>query len=315
VRDWVSWLGVHIEDPEVAVALGKWARWVGRRIASGQQYGIRQPEETLTNSLLLDLRRALPDLNVQMTSRAAESVEGADWEWWIEGESKWFGALIQAKRTTRRGLIDFGYAPSKSVRNPNPAKQIDSLIKTARARGIPPLYVLYNDANDDAVLSSRECVQRSLLPKGSAGVTVLSAYTAQWLLKAGGDKPVPLKEVAKHAVPWSCLVSCPQSCRVGLLPSGGAETLRERLGLDPSIPSGVDRAIDAAMSVGRLASSPLQQQLSAVTATEITSTGIRDRPPEYIPARRDHDKSPGLRLSDRDDVAARYVVSLYRRPR
>ncbi|MFC9434464.1 DUF6615 family protein [Nocardia sp. NPDC057030] len=316
MKNWASWVSHQVDEPKVAVTLGKWARWTGRRIARGEAHGIRQPEETLTNSLLLDLCRELPDLRVKMTGRADEAVEGSDWEWWIEGESKWFGALVQAKRTTGDGRINFGYKPAPSKRNPHPEHQLDSLIATAEDLRIPPLYVLYNDTEAGLPLSTADCAQYPLLPSGSAGVTVLSGYAARWLWELNRNRPVSVQEVSRYAMPWSCLVSCPRTCRAGLWPWRNPHALRMGLGLDPTTPSGVDRAVDAAMAVGRLESMPYKQQFATTIAPTLANNGIHDNPPWYLPARPgNRDIKSGLEDAVDDETAARYVVALYRRPR
>ena len=44
---------------------------------------------------------AQPNILVRTYTRWEESREsGADWAWWWEGETRWFGALVQAKRLT-----------------------------------------------------------------------------------------------------------------------------------------------------------------------------------------------------------------------
>ncbi|MEU2036690.1 DUF6615 family protein [Nocardia amamiensis] len=180
VKDWSSWVHHNVAAPSVTLRLGKWARWAGRRVAQGELYGVRQDEEALTSSLLLDLLRDLPDLRVRTLSHHEEATDGADWEWWIQGATRWFGALIQAKRLSPDGTYGFNYTTKPSKRNPKPQRQIDSLIETARWLNIPPLFVLYNDTgNPRRQLSSPRCRQQKLLPAAASGVTVLDAFTAR----------------------------------------------------------------------------------------------------------------------------------------
>ncbi|MGM7644431.1 DUF6615 family protein [Nocardia sp. JW2] len=305
VRDWASWVRANVDEPDVVLRLGNWARWSGRRVADGERLGIRQPEETLTNSLLLDLRRDLPNLQVQMIGRADESTQGADWEWWIEGRTRWFGALIQAKRLSEAGTYSFNYKPEPSKRNPHPARQIDSLIATAKALDIPPLYVLYNNTANRQALSSRDCAQQDILPSGSSGVTVLSAHTAHSLLQIRGNKPVSLADVSDHAVPWSCLASCPAMCRFGRAPR--ATTGR------PHVIFGRGGASSATRLATQLMTSNLWAQFNSRTVAEPPMTvGIHAEPPYYLPS---HD---GPRFADIHEIdypygdPPRYVVALYR---
>ncbi|MFD3427442.1 DUF6615 family protein [Nocardia fluminea] len=311
VRDWSSWIEANVAEPEVVLRLGHWARWVGRRIAAGERVGVRQPEETLTNSVLLDLCRELPNLRVRTVGRAEESTVGADWEWWIEGPRQWFGALIQAKRLSENGTYGFNYEPRPSKRNPTPGRQVDRLIKTAEGLRIPALYVLYNNTEQRRPLYATSCAQQQLFPSGSAGVTVLSAYTARWLLQLNGNRPVSLADVAGYAVPWSCLASCPRTCEFGRPSPIGKRQLR----LPHQIP-GADRAADASAVAIRLTRSSRRLQFRAQTVAEQSGgamlSGLHEEPPFYLPSIEDPSITDASIDHQSHDTLPRRIVALYR---
>ncbi|MGK8487080.1 DUF6615 family protein [Nocardia asiatica] len=308
VKDWELWVRRNVGAPRVALQLGRRARWAGKRIAQGERFGVRQDEESLTSALLLDLMLGLPDLRVRTLSRAEETVEGADWQWWIEGATTWFGALIQAKRLSPNQTYGFDYRPKPSIRNPAPEMQIDSLIAKARSLKIPPLYVLYNDTSDPlGKLSSRRCRQHRLLPAGGAGITVLHATTAKWLLSLNGNKPVSVSDVAQYAVPWSCLAGCGRRCSFGRY-LGAAESG----GRGDGDSSDNDLSDEAAALVSRLITASRIQQFSRQAEPRYSlAIGVRDEPPWYVPRRDD----PPDRDIDWDlplDWISSYVVALYR---
>ena len=118
----------------------KESRNVHQRIIDGKRYGVTQYEEGITQSLLLEVTRNSPTATVVMYTHAEESHEtGADWAWWWEGEHRWFGALVQAKRLNAKQLTyDFAYRPRNSS-----VSQIDLLFQAAAQQQLPPLYVLY----------------------------------------------------------------------------------------------------------------------------------------------------------------------------
>lgn len=125
------------------------SRSVFHRLSDGRALGVEQHEETITESLLLEMRRAQPEIVVKTFSRAEESRKtGADWAWWWEGERTWFGALVQAKRLVEQRAGSFGYAfdyrPQPSKANPNPDRQIDLLMAASRRFELPPMFALYN---------------------------------------------------------------------------------------------------------------------------------------------------------------------------
>ena len=151
-------------------------------MVDGRHLGVEQHEETLTESLLLELSRKSPTVAVHTYTRTEESRTGADWAWWWEGDRRWFGALVQAKRVDpRSGHFDFGYRPRPSPRNPEPERQIDLLLDAARDLELPPMYALYN--GPDIAIDPRHwlCGEVPFDP-AAMGAAILPAAAAAWLL-------------------------------------------------------------------------------------------------------------------------------------
>ena len=195
------------------MALGEQAVWASRQLAAGTTFGITQHETTLTETMLLSLRRTLPDLRVDASTKLPERFSGADWEWWIQGRRSWFGYVVQAKKTfgpPGRKHYELGY------RSGGVDLQADLLIKFGAAQALPALYALYNPAAATGwPYASGRCrqVADSRVPPGADGVTVLAASAASWLTKlVAPSERVLLSDVRQLAAPWSCLASCPTGC-------------------------------------------------------------------------------------------------------
>lgn len=87
---------------------------------------VAQPEETITESVLLELKESLPQLSIKTYTRLEENRDtGADWLWWWRGETAWFGGLVQAKKLKRkRGgtpHYEIGYRPKPRAGTAQPS--------------------------------------------------------------------------------------------------------------------------------------------------------------------------------------------------
>jgi hypothetical protein len=188
------------------------AVWTGRRQRDGIRLGVPQDEETITNSVLLDLRLMLHRLQVITLTHREESRTGADWVWWWQGYDRWFGFLVQAKRLHAIGSAghgyDLGYRPT-ATSGTRRGRQIDTLINTELATGLPATYVLYGDPSLFGLHAP--CPLLPSMP-GADGVMVLDARVARWVLDHCPTAQVPIGDVVRFARPWSCLVTCRDLC-------------------------------------------------------------------------------------------------------
>lgn len=217
------WNFLDAEQGEVFAALLDQSVITHHRIVAGESAGIRQSEETITETVLLDLKIRLPNLRIATHTHLTESSSGADWEWWIEGDSRWFGMLVQAKklhainkRQTAFGY-GFGYPPYSAVGD----LQVDRLIHTAENQSeleLAPVYVLYNGTDEPT--SQVRCPLRVVdYYDRAGGITAMSAYTVRDLARKNvtprglSRADLPLDQASTHAILWSCLATCGDACR------------------------------------------------------------------------------------------------------
>jgi len=279
----------------------------------GRQFGVEQHEETLTESLLLEIARSHPSVAVRTFSRKEESNEsGADWAWWWEGERQWFGAIVQAKRLSSQGRgafgYDFSYRPKKTDARPDPERQIDLLLRASRTFDLPALYVLYN--GPDHVVDPRTWACREIAFDPSAmGAAVLPATVAAWLL---GLDATSQDTVNAYSRPLPCEI-CPDRCRgydgaVAWLLGWGYTP--DDFGFDPDTPPD-DPALLAAFSyLSMLANARIGQfsAFSRLGSPEVAYVrrGVREEPPAYVRATLRGDAAEDLEA--REPVPQRVVV-------
>lgn len=207
------------QPPRVVIgaALIDRAFWVMERLEQARGLGARLDEETITQTVLLDLR-AMLGVHVQVTefTRTEESrATGADWEWWFcDGVGqRLFGMRVQAKKLKRLRYgvhgYDFGYTPASERKKADPTRQVDRLVAAAARDRLPAVYALYNGPELD--LSAFEwgcCFPRD----GSLfGVALIAGDAAQRAADLGDTS---LSAVGAMSRPWSCCALCPTSLRV-----------------------------------------------------------------------------------------------------
>lgn len=255
------------------------AEAVGRASAAGFELH----EETITQNLLADVGSRLPQVEIKMFTKWAESREsGADWEWWWEGERQWFGALVQAKRLSGsvNGLTvpgyDFGYTPRATETRPNPSRQIDLLLEAAKHRALPAMYALYNSGT--ALAPAEMCGALRSVAVANA-VTVVSAEVASWLLDFATHDQA---STASYTRPIACL-ACPLTCKY--LPPAFAPVPQD-LGFSPGV-AHADLAFSAAlglywgvarMRIGQFAVLAPNDVIGA----DVIRPGVRESPPQYV---------------------------------
>lgn len=193
------------------------AVWVQRRLEQSHSLGAPLDEETLTQTLLLDLRAMLgAQVQVSEFTRAAESrATGADWEWWFCDSlgGRLFGMRVQAKKLKwiRVGVAgyDFKYTPQSERKKAKPTRQVDRLLQAAARDHLPAVYALYNGAELDLSTFAWGCC---FAPNREAfGVALLAADAARNAADIGDGS---LASIGHLARPWSCCALCPTNLRV-----------------------------------------------------------------------------------------------------
>jgi len=185
----------------LAFALFKNAQVIGRNLRDGENHGIRQGEEGITERVLLDLAKKIPELRIDSFSHPEECRNGADWEWWLsDGSDRWFHWVVQAKKWRPTPAANKGgnYKIDHIIPSSGD-QQIDLLTKYARTTGASAVYVLYHPAARVSYRDHRCC-------QGPSGDRI-TAIRAETFTRRFRDTltGVPLADVRPFALPWSCL--------------------------------------------------------------------------------------------------------------
>lgn len=178
------------------------ADWAWRSIRAAHATGLSFSEETITETILLQLKiRNHSRLLIKPFTKKEERLNGADWEWWIGRDGNWIGMRVQAKRIT---LPDETYKSIFYKAKKANQMQIDYLIKQAQKANPPliPIYTLYTYSNNLPVLRKQcfHCFRKRYRRFFNSGCLVAHA---QDVLAEGSIK---LSNIAPFAFPWHCLV-------------------------------------------------------------------------------------------------------------
>jgi hypothetical protein len=163
------------------------ARTAWRKRASVKRHRIFFGEESITETILLDLADTFPGrVFILPFNKRREGDIGADWAWaFVSADGRHnLPMLIQAKLLD---LSDIEYPEIKRTigkRKP-PRRQIDQLIETAGKLRFPALYAFYNhltiSARVPATCQSLQMSGISPMPE-SWGISIADAYQVRSLL-------------------------------------------------------------------------------------------------------------------------------------
>lgn len=258
----------------VLLARSAWVYW---RLVQAEQHGLSLGEVTLTETLLLDIREALPGLQVTMYTQRQEARTGADWqwEWWFHG-TRWFGIRAQAKLLKEipggTAGYDLGFLSGKAKN-----LQLDLLVQDAAADNVAAAYVLYNGPKIDEVFDALTWNCSSLAKhQEHFGVSYLPAASAQKLLQAG---KLDVLSVGAASRPWVCLFRC--------MAVGGCAAWPSSFGTSAPLDRAVARAFLLAEDEGGLPSftpedRAARRQNTAASVEERSGPLRRREPPSYV---------------------------------
>lgn len=189
-------------------AMRREAGRVWREKARAGALGLFLNEETITESTLLNLATGFQGngLFVRPFTKAQETRNGADWEFWFVQGGRAAGLRVQAKRLFPTGAY-------KSLQPSGP--QITTLINNAG--NCCPVYVFYNDA----------AAYPSASPKCSCGEYRARSYLgctlapAAAVARAANNSATALQAAA---IPWHCLL-----CESGATKSSLPEIIAKKV--------------------------------------------------------------------------------------
>ena len=190
--------------PTLDSLLQKLAEDTWENLREAKLLSVRYGEETITDILMLELRRKGFKLFKQ-TSLRDETKYGTDFECWV-GSCKmgWVGYAIQAKKLDLRSgtYRNFGHV----VKGPN-KRQIDILKAYATARKLTPRYCLYSYSfNVDRDIL--QCCSRQF-PEGELGCTLTPPGVIERAISTPRGKDFFSLQSDRLTVPWRCLAICP----------------------------------------------------------------------------------------------------------
>ncbi|MBO6857451.1 DUF6615 family protein [Roseibium sp.] len=179
------------------------AGWVWNRQAQAFTHGLSLQEETLTEMLLLQIakRGAQDGLKVKMFSRAEESINGADWEWFFRTPECGIGFRIQAKRLYRNENAEGRYGGLKKA-----SSQADDLINQSGSNN--PIYVFYNHS---WTLDSQSRFWGNDYEFRGPSMWGCSVAKASFVRSVGDNK---IAKLHSGMLPWHKLFDGPSKCPV-----------------------------------------------------------------------------------------------------
>lgn len=193
------------------------AHWVWERRGAAKSAGMPFGEESITDSVLLDLKIQNPnELKIFPFNKSQESKTGADWEWcfYDKRKSLFLPILVQAKLLDDK---DAAYSHIDRMVGSTGVRQIDRLLETSRMRRIPAIFVFYNHLSD-----ARQ------LPRVCGSFDCDECWGCSIALASAIDRLLPRKDfeiIREYSMPWVCL-TCRGRASSSDLPSRTLDTLR-----------------------------------------------------------------------------------------
>ena len=166
---------------------------------------VRYGEETITDSLMLGLRRK-GFTAFKQTPLRDEARYGTDFECWIGSDRiGWVGYAVQAKKLDLR---TGSYRNLGHVVKGTGKRQIDILKTYAKSQKMTARYCLYSHSHvvDGSFL---RCCSRDYLEE-ELGCTLAPLCAVEKAILTTGGKGFPSLQSEERTVPWRCLALCPK---------------------------------------------------------------------------------------------------------
>ncbi len=191
--------------PTLDVLLQTLAEDTWENLREAKRLSVRYGEETITDILMLGLRRKGFKLFKQ-TSLRDEAKYGTDFECWLGNcNMGWVGYAVQAKK------LDFrtgNYRYLGHVVKGQKKRQVKILKAYAKARKLTPRYCLYSHSFNVDRADLRCCSRQ--FPEGELGCTMTPAGAIEWAIATPGGKDFRSLQRDPRTVPWRCLAICPR---------------------------------------------------------------------------------------------------------
>ena len=183
---------------------------LGRRIWTdidlSKKYHIVYGEETITDSILLDLaKQNYCNVRILQTTKNLEAKQGTDWEWYVGSDTYgWIRFAIQAKKLDQETKI-YKSLNHKVGNPPNYKDQIDLLRTFANTNEAVPLYNFYNFfPNAQAVhWQCSKVFDQQLL-----GWTFTTLTNVETAIKKRGHRTFDKIHQLEQTLPIRCLFTC-----------------------------------------------------------------------------------------------------------
>ena len=186
-----------------------------QRLREADRHCVRFGEETITDLLLLDLKRHLsPRVTLIQTPKSDEATKGTDFEMWLSaGTGPSLRFAVQAKRLKidKQQYLNLRYKVKGNL-------QIDKLENYASSNSAIPIYCLYNYPTAPPTKAHWHCCKYAF-SKEQFGCTVTPSAVIRGTFGKRGTKNFDYIHKDQHTIPWRCLACCPKLKRVFFAPT------------------------------------------------------------------------------------------------
>lgn len=184
--------------PQLCHAFVRLAHETHDRLKAARTVGHQLLEETLTDLIVLELKRLHPrEIYCQTFTKPQEGINGADWEWWLSDptRSRWLGLRVQANVLELKSdtFAHLHYRPKRGR-----AYQSTRLKKAAEQDGLIPLHCMYAHPPATATGWTRHGSSEAY------GCALTSVKEVERLRRRG--KSLDFVSVMSKTVPWNMLV-------------------------------------------------------------------------------------------------------------
>lgn len=190
----------------VAARAARIAESTWERLRKARDPRVRLGEETLTDLLVLDFLMSVPrhKIDFLQTTKHDEPKQGTDLVVCVRRGTKNADIYaIQAKKLSAKRRYDHLH-PRSGDRH-----QIDILEDYAtRAKGVVPLYLLFNHVDDKDLDSTWQCCQT--MDKRQFGCTLVPSWRIRDAISKRGCRTFNYIHSDRAALPWRCAFACPK---------------------------------------------------------------------------------------------------------